>query len=340
MSHCRRGESRPDSLTWYNVEMGISHRSWVVIAILTAVLVALIMLAVWPAPGWLINNSNVEGLEGEAMANALNDIRQTLLQAIAGLVLFTGGVATWANVQVAHGRRKIEQARRRLEEQGQVTERFTRAIDQLGNNNTDVKIGGIYALERIAHDSPPYRSTILEVLAACIRGHARQPGRGSQAEDDAAEKAMTAGGRQKLASRAAEVQAALTVLGRLPGDAEKREEEDKNNGDAFYLRGTYLRGANLRRANLRLGNFRNADLEDAELNGADLRDANLRTAHLRNADLEGADLRGANLREAKLQKADLRDALLERADLQGAVGASSTKWGGFDWRHAGVEKFD
>ena len=39
-------------------------------------------------------------------------------------------------------------------QEGQITERFTRAIEQLGSENMAICLGGIYALERIAKDSP------------------------------------------------------------------------------------------------------------------------------------------------------------------------------------------
>jgi hypothetical protein len=38
-----------------------------------------------------------------------------------------------------------------------------------------VRLGGTYALERIARDSPPDRATIEEVLTAYLRGHAPWP---------------------------------------------------------------------------------------------------------------------------------------------------------------------
>jgi hypothetical protein len=50
-----------------------------------------------------------------------------------------------------------------------VTARYTKAIEQLGSDRLDVRIGGIYALERIAHDSPRDHPAMLEVLAAFIR---------------------------------------------------------------------------------------------------------------------------------------------------------------------------
>ena len=59
----------------------------------------------------------------------------------------------------------------------QVTERFTRAIDQLGATDDktgdprlEVRLGGIYALERIALDSPKRDySTVMEVLTLSKR---------------------------------------------------------------------------------------------------------------------------------------------------------------------------
>ncbi len=45
------------------------------------------------------------------------------------------------------------------------------AVDANGKPkiNLEVRLGGIYALERIAHDSPKNQSTIMEVLTAYVR---------------------------------------------------------------------------------------------------------------------------------------------------------------------------
>ncbi len=53
-----------------------------------------------------------------------------------------------------------------LSRQGQVTDRYTKAIEQLGSDKPDVRIGGIYALERVARDSARDHPTVLEVLTA------------------------------------------------------------------------------------------------------------------------------------------------------------------------------
>ena len=63
-----------------------------------------------------------------------------------------------------------------ISREGQITGRFTRAVDQLGNSqNVDVRVGGIYALERIARDSETDRNAIQFLLGTFIRNHANWP---------------------------------------------------------------------------------------------------------------------------------------------------------------------
>jgi hypothetical protein len=50
----------------------------------------------------------------------------------------------------------------RLTQQGQITDRYTKAIEQLGSDKLDVRLGGIYALERIAADSQRDHPTLVE----------------------------------------------------------------------------------------------------------------------------------------------------------------------------------
>ncbi len=52
-----------------------------------------------------------------------------------------------------------------------MTDRYAKAIEQPRSDKLDVRIGGIYAQERIAHDRPWDHPAVLEVLAAFPRGH-------------------------------------------------------------------------------------------------------------------------------------------------------------------------
>ena len=90
--------------------------------------------------------------------------------------LLTLAAGVFAAGALAFTARNFTLSRRTLNltEQGQVTDRYTKAIEQLGSDKLDVRIGGIYALERIARDSPRDHPTVMEVLTAFIREHSHE----------------------------------------------------------------------------------------------------------------------------------------------------------------------
>jgi hypothetical protein len=261
-------------------------RLLVVVAAIAAVL-GLLWVVAAAAPPWFVQHRS----------------RTTLLQGLGGVVLLVGAYFTYRQVrnsreQLAHSREQLQ-----IAQQGPITERFTRAIDQLGHAQLDVRLGGIYALERIARDSPSDRATIGEVLTAFIRDHApwppRRPGHGVATAP--IEKVP------ELQVRAADLQACLTVLGR-GGFALAAERQ----GDRLDLHAVDLRHANLHGAHLDA-----VILTDAHLGGTILSRAHLQRAYLQGACLEGADLVGAHL--------------------EGALANKETVWPKeFDWRAAGV----
>ncbi|MGW6755349.1 hypothetical protein [Streptomyces sp. NPDC055006] len=73
------------------------------------------------------------------------------------------GTLWYSGVQT---RQANEQARddRALSKEGQITDRYTAAVANLGEDKMDVRLGGIYALQRIMQDSPRDQSTIANVL--------------------------------------------------------------------------------------------------------------------------------------------------------------------------------
>jgi uncharacterized protein YjbI with pentapeptide repeats len=186
----------------------------------------------------------------------------------------------------------------RLTQQGQITERYTKAIEQLGSDKLDVRLGGIYALERIATDSKRDHPTVVEVLSAFVREHS-QPSTG---DDDKGGEPTT------------DVLAAVTVLGRLP----QRTQVSRGNLEGAYVESAELEHAHLERANLRGAHLRGANLDWAHLEGAILQRAHLEGAYLQHAHLQGADLLGANLEGAYMGGANLRGAHLNGANLKGA----------------------
>jgi hypothetical protein len=194
--------------------------------------------------------------------------------------------------------------------EGQITERFTRAVDQLGSDTLDVRLGGIYALARVARDSPEDEAAALEVLAHYVREHAPWPPRHpGQYRADAPLDQI-----RPLQARAADVHAALTVLTRHP----RRSTTPPPELTSTDLRRAALEGAHLERARLDGVHLEGAELRDVHLEGAQLTDAHLDKAQLTDAHLEEARLGRASLKQAELGQAHLERASLFEAHLERA----------------------
>ncbi len=175
---------------------------------------------------------------------------------------------------------KTIQAVRDTNEATVAADLYSRAINQLGSDKLDVRIGGIYALERVARDSEGYHPIVMEVLTAFIReySHERWP---------------PPERREEGQWTRPDIQAAVTVIGR------RDVTRDTRTIDLYHatLINASLNSANLRNAKLRRADLRGAYLYDTILAGADLRDATLDGVRLdrddptrpsRRADLTGA----------------------------------------------------
>ena len=90
-----------------------------------------------------------------------------------------------------------------LSRDGRVTGRYVKAIEQLGCEKVDVRIGGIHALERVARDSARDHPAVMEMLAAFIRqrSHEQWP-------------PPDPGGQARERSLRPDVRAAITAVGR------------------------------------------------------------------------------------------------------------------------------
>ena len=142
-----------------------------------AVLVGIVvvgLLAVWILPAILARHPS-EGMSAAEQLRAANDVRAPLV----GFVVALGAAGTlWFTAHTYT-----------LNREGQVTDRYTRAVGQLGDESSPVRVGGICALERIADDSARDRTTIVYVLGSFVRERSK----GTRArEDEAPEDAQTA----------------------------------------------------------------------------------------------------------------------------------------------------
>lgn len=304
---------------------------WLACGTLAALLALVIVLAIaWvlfvPAADWLAHH-DVGSAKGALLQTARDAARGRLLTLGAGLFAAGALIFTARNFT--------------LSRDGQIADRYTKAITQLGDVKPDVRIGGIYALERVARDSAEDHPTVMEVLSAFIREHSHEPN-GHELRQRLRnvyhparwlrrrlDNWQPSGPREQQRSTPPDIQAALTVIGRRNarrdiqrinlGGADLR---GANFSDADFhnaiFQGADLRGAKFFQADLRGAHLPDADLRDAFLDDANLHDANLNSANLRRADLQHANLTRAHLLLAHLQTANLAGADLSGADLSSA----------------------
>ena len=212
----------------------------------------------------------------------------------------------------------------------------------LGSEVLAVRLGGIYALQRLAEEWPDqYHIQIMHLFCAFVR----RPARDQSLESGQAviEPGTVLGIRQ-------DVEAVIQMIGSRAKSRITLEQKadfrlnlrDADLPTAQFL-GVDLSNAMFHNSNLSGANFANTDLTDsslscsdlsqaefydvnftgarlwsANLSGANLQDADLSRRNLHNVNLSGADLRRANLSGAIFQDAKASNALFERANLSRA----------------------
>lgn len=249
----------------------------------------------------------------------------------------------------------VNERQARTAEEGLLTERITRAVEQLGAEKTvkrivdgvteeytepnlEVRLGAIYALERISQDSLRDHIPIMETLCAYVRNNARAeaaknfplgpfPERIEDDDPNAVEKRAIRAQMINLRRQnwidwldglgpfqppRDDVAAVLKVIAR-------RSPAHRTHEDAAEppFRLDFTR-ANLQRCDLTNLDFVGADMRYARLEGANLRGAEMEGANLSEAKMDGANLSEAKIKGAKLRWANMEGAELFRAKMEGA----------------------
>jgi hypothetical protein len=329
---------------------------YIVVFVGLIVLAALVFMLPKPLVDRDLGKELSQRLTPAERVEAINGARTALVQAAGGVLLVAGAYFTWSQIQVSR--------------EGQVTDRFTKAVEQLGNEERNVRLGGIYALERIARDSPDDRESVAQMLTAYVRRHSPWQGspklptkkKGLNTSSKSAPECPKRTEESDLdamptmTTRKADVQAALTVLSRRPSpESEAIDlsliEVDLRQTD---LGDGYFRGIDFEGTNLQAVNFSNANLDEAVFAGttgvycavhmewSNFRSASIKNAHLENVYLEGADLTdtdftGSHFCGAHLENADFSEAILDNTNFCKATANSKTLWPkGFNPEAAGV----
>ena len=203
-----------------------------------------------------------------------------VIAAIIGLPL-----AIWRSI--------VAQRQAETVQRGLFNERYQKGAEMLGSEVLSVRLGGVYALVRLAREHPgEYHSQIMTLFCAFVRNPPVVETEDTGVRED--------------------VQA---VMSAICGRSETQLEIEKKEYFPLDLSGADLTGVNLFAPGLGVWNPRNSILPTANLEGASLDGTNLSRTSLTGANLKGAYVRGANLKGALMIHTNLSGS-----DLRGCEG--------------------
>ena len=300
--------------------MKLRERVWilalVVLLVVCGVAISFILWD-WPEAFW---DWLTDGESGSATIRNLGLV-------LAGIIALP--LAIWRGVvadrQASAAQRQAETALEQADtaHQSLLNERYQQGAEMLGNAVLSVRIGGIYALERLAKESPyEYHVQIMKLLCA----FARHPTRDEDYEKKLAERKADP---RMLSLPREDVQAAIDAIGsrdkkRVEIEMSQDFELNLMGADLSFARIGHvnLSGAMLHYAILSRTNISSVDLSHAYLTGTVMKKATLNNVDFTDARAQGVDLSGAMVFQNgkplfDLDSAKLRDAQLFDVDLSG-----------------------
>src|SRR5258708_10888622 len=159
-------------------------RHWrLLTGIVAIILLIYTIAAVTGLPVWIVALSGVKS-DVNTRLDAIVSTRSALLGLLATTVVAIGALAAFLNYRETSAqnwrtyelnRLAAETSQRQNREtldvtrRGQLTERFSRAVEQLGQtgeDKLDIRLGGIYAMEQIAKESAELQGPIFEIMCA------------------------------------------------------------------------------------------------------------------------------------------------------------------------------
>lgn len=273
----------------------------------------------WQVPKWQLSKKKYTEIE-EKKITLENELRKTIAQIIGGILVLIGLGFTYEQISTTKDTINISQERLK-------TDRYSKAIDQLGSDKSQVRLGGIFALEKISESSPDYASVINKVLATYIRQKSNMHDSTIFEELQAAIDIISYKDNHKNYERDSiyEVNISNVILCRfdfnnsiLKNAKMIASDFSGSNFVSANLTRVTAYGANffktnLTNANLSGSNFYGGNFEQAIFSGSILKNANFQLADLKEADFSNCDLSGVDLTDADLTGTKLLGANLLKA---------------------------
>jgi len=264
--------------------------------------------------GWFgsikIPDSIISSYEWWAGQSEPHESLRNLALIIAGIIGL--GLAAW-RIRVANKQAEIA-------EQGHVTDRFSKAVELIGNKEASVRIGGLYALKHIAYVStsnerdvvldvirnfickPPYNKSQDEYSEKFKENYSTE---WAQYEDECIK--WKNGSREKKPTRnqttktivCPDIILAFEILHSLISNSKTKNNINyvgtwfsirKANLSFLALENVCMQGMHFSHSNFNGANIGNGDLRNSVFVNSCFIGASLKSAKLSNANFEGADL--------------------------------------------------
>ena len=287
-----------------NLEMPVRNRSRTAIIFIVVAVLLIGVFVVWWFRVWLSTvppNRESPSTTIRNVGLVIGGIIAMVLAIWRSIVADRQSKASQRLAETSHRQVETSHGQAETSERGLLNERYQKGAEMLGSKILIVRLGGIYALQRLAKEhAEQYHVQIMRLFCAFVR-HPTEHKDDTAESTDANETSST-----KLDRTREDVQTAMTAIGTRSDADIILEHKEKFLPD---LDDAILPGAGLYKANL-TGAF----LRDTKLTNANLTDANLTGANLTGAHLTGANLTDANLTYAKLFKTKgLTQAQLNKA---------------------------
>ncbi|MEC3914594.1 pentapeptide repeat-containing protein [Nocardia sp. CDC160] len=211
--------------------------------------------------------------------------------------------------------RQIEASNRQLvlAQQTEITDRLAKAVEELDNQGLDARMGGIYLLGQLAHDSIENRSVAFEIIGAYVRTHAAYPAEVPRQMDS-----YKCNSDGKITP---DIQAALTVIGHRDSPAEEPVDLSETCLNYAQLMNLDFRNVDLTRSGLM-----NAEIKASTFVGSRFQDVSFVGARTTDTDFRNACFAGTILTYTSLTGDDLRGATFDGGYLK-RTGLTNVKVG-------------
>jgi len=273
--------------------------------VIIAFVLLFLTVFLWQIPIWQLRNK--KDLSRNQILTLENEFRKTVAQILGGLFVLGGLFFTWS--QLSATRESIS-----ISQQVFLTDRYSKAIDQLGSNNPQIRLGGIFSLEKLASSSKEYISVVNKVLATYIRQKSKDTSAYTFEELQAAISVISfkETNRDYLIDKDHGVNISNSLLRESDFDNARLSYAKLINSD--FTQSTFVNAdlsnvsgmeanfskANLKNSNLSQSNFYGSSFEQSIITGAIIKNSNLELVNLSEANLINCDLSGSDLSDAYL----------------------------------------